>query len=127
MYLLNWQDAASFLLTGCLLMMLFFEPILHCIADRQPGAEIDFSEICSASKSVSFPYSVFSTMAMLLYFSLLIDLSVFSTRISAFALVCFRVLSEVFLFLFGLLFLVIGFAAAISSLDQNLTSFKDIT
>jgi len=55
-----------------------------------------------------------------------IDLNVFSTRISAFALVCIRVLSEIALFLFGLSFLVVAFAAAISSLEQEVPDFSDI-
>jgi len=41
-------------------------------------------------------------------------------------LVCFRVLSEVALFLFGLTFLVLAFASAISSLKHELTQFVDI-
>merc|ERR1719295_1540694 len=73
-----------------------------------------------------FSYSIMSTAAMLLYFLLLTDLSVFSTRVSAFALVCGRVLSEVTLFLFGLTFFALAFACAISSLEQDDPDFAGI-
>ena len=42
-----------------------------------------------------FAYTVFSMFAMFLYYMLLFDLTVISTRISAFGLVCVRMLSEV--------------------------------
>jgi len=73
-----------------------------------------------------FPYSVMSTMGMLLYFLLLSDLSVFSTRVSAFALICTRVVSEVALFLFGLSFFVCAFACAVSALEQDDPDFAGI-
>ena len=63
---------------------------------------------------------------MLLYFSLVLDLSVLSTRISASAVVCLRVLSEVALFLFALTFLVLAFASAVSSLQHKIDDFVSI-
>jgi len=52
--------------------------------------------------------------------------SVFSTRVSAFALVCSRLVSEVFLFLFGLCFFVLAFACAVSTLEQEDKDFAGI-
>merc|ERR1719384_2684739 len=66
------------------------------------------------------------TGATLAYFLLLLDLSVFSTRVSAFCLVCGRVVSEVALFLFGLTFFVVAFACAISALEQDNPYFNGI-
>merc|ERR1719343_1344760 len=100
------------------------EPIMHCI--QEATGDHLFTEHCPAGEEMLFSYSVMSTAAMLLYFLLLTDLSVFSTRVSAFALVCGRVLSEVALFLFGLSFFVIAFACAISALEQDDPDFAGI-
>merc|ERR1719296_245702 len=63
---------------------------------------------------------------MICYYLSLVDLAVFSTRLSAFALVVGRVLSEVVLFLFGLLFFALAFAAGISSLEQEDAQFAGL-
>jgi len=119
-----WQGAASMVLTILLLVMLTLEPIIHCA----PHADEDslFTERCDEAEGLLFPYSVMSTLAMLLYFLLLSDLSVFSTRVSAFALVCTRVLSEVLLFLFAMVFIVLAFACAVSALEQDDPDFAGI-
>merc|ERR1711874_916832 len=85
-----------------------------------------FTEECAEGADVKFTYSVFSMIAMLLYFLSLIDLSVFSTRISAFMLVFFRVLSEVLLFLAALSFCLLSFSSAISALQQDNADFAGI-
>jgi len=123
-YLMNWQDVASFWLTVFLVAMLCMEPILHCI--QEATGDHLFTEHCPAGEEMLFSYSIMSTAAMLLYFLLLTDLSVFSTRVSAFALVCGRVLSELLLFLFGLSFFVVAFACAISALEQDDPDFAGI-
>merc|ERR1719324_409799 len=103
--------------------MLCLEPILHCMGGSSDAL---FSTSCEEGKNLTFTYSLMSTAAMLIYFLLLSDLSVFSTRVSAFALVCSRVISEVALFLFGLTFFVAAFACAISALEQDNVDFKGI-
>jgi len=119
-----WQGAASMGLTMCLVAMLSLEPILHCFAHAD--ADSLFTEHCTEGEAVLFPYSVASMIAMLLYFLLLSDLSVFSTRVSAFVLVCTRVLSELVLFLFALTFIVLSFACAVSALEQDSIDFAGI-
>ena len=57
---------------------------------------------------------VISTIASLLYWLLLIDLTVFSMRFSTFLLVIGRVASELGLFLSALIYLIISFASAVS-------------
>merc|ERR1719491_120718 len=89
------------------------------------GIEL-FSQRCEAGASILDAYSIVSALAMLCYFMLLIDLAVFSTRVSAFVLVCGRVLSEVALFIFGLSFFAFGFASAVSSLAQEDKNFSGI-
>merc|ERR1712190_152794 len=125
MYLTNWQDAASLLLTVLLILMLSFEPIVHCF-DSQEFKEKMFTVTCQEADFARFTYSVFAMVATLLYFALTIDLSVFSTRVSAFVLVCFRVLSEVWLFLFALGFFIATFSAAVSALEQENEQFAGI-
>jgi len=122
-YLCTWQGSSSLLLTLFLFLMLSLEPILHCLENNDGYI---FTEHCKDGEDVLFPYSVMSTCAMLLYFLLLSDLSVFSTRVSAFALVCTRVVMEVVLYLFGLTFFVVAFACAISALEQDDPDFAGI-
>eukprot|EP00438_Fugacium_kawagutii_P007921 Skav203703 [mRNA] locus=scaffold259:362240:390330:+ [translate_table: standard] len=59
-----------------------------------------------------------SFLAMMLYWALLSDLAIFSMRISAFVLVCGRVVIEVGLFLTALLLLILAFCT-MASLDIN--------
>ena len=82
-------------LTVFLVCMLSLEPILHCLGKEGPL----FNEDCPEGKQLLFTYSVFSALSLLCYYLLLIDLAVFSTRVSAFVLVCSRLLSEVALFI----------------------------
>eukprot|EP00449_Zooxanthella_nutricula_P019594 CAMPEP_0198556246 /NCGR_PEP_ID=MMETSP1462-20131121/86430_1 /TAXON_ID=1333877 /ORGANISM="Brandtodinium nutriculum, Strain RCC3387" /LENGTH=108 /DNA_ID=CAMNT_0044286991 /DNA_START=27 /DNA_END=350 /DNA_ORIENTATION=+ len=77
-YLANWQDVASLWLTVFLVAMFCMEPILHCI--QEATGEHLFTEHCPAGEEMLFGYSIMSTAAMLLYFLMLTDLSVFSTR-----------------------------------------------
>jgi len=122
-YMCNWQDQAALLLTACLVLMLCLEPILHCISS--PNVE-QFTSRCPETEDSLWWYSVISTSAMLLYFLLLIDLAVFSTRVSAFVLVCGRVISEVALFIFSLVFFALAFACGIAALEQDSFAFDGV-
>jgi len=127
-YLSRWQDMTSLLLTVFLILMFAIEPIIYCFQHSDgdfEGAGL-FTWACPQADHVRFAYSVFSMIAMVLYFLLLVDLSVFSTRVSAFVLVCFRVLSDVGLFLLALSFFILTFACATTALDQGNTDFENI-
>merc|ERR1719446_754549 len=87
------------------------------------GSEPLFTPQCEDAKDLQDAYSIISAIAMLLYWLLLTDLTVFSMRISAFLLVIGRVASEVGLFLGALVYLIDSFASAISSLNQKLKDF----
>merc|ERR1719424_1148763 len=63
---------------------------------------------------------------MFLYYTLLIDLSVVSTRINAFVLVCVRMLVEVGLFLGALAASILTFSSGMSALDQDHPDFQGI-
>merc|ERR1719439_523915 len=74
-----------------------------------------------------FPYSVFAMFAMFLYYMLLMDMAVFSTRVSAYVLACGRMLAEVGLFLLGLFCCILTFSSALSCLNQELKDFHGIS
>jgi len=122
-YLQNWQDAAGFSLMVSLITMLALEPILHCLSDDHGKL---FYEGCDQAKETVFAYSVFSMFAMFLYYSLLLDLAVLSTKVSAYVLVCTRMLSEVGLFLLALAGIMLMFSSAISVLKHDQESFSGI-
>merc|ERR1719453_1921798 len=121
-YLKQWQDAANFFLTVSLVVMLCLEPILWCWGHTNKTFDAD----CRQVRNLTFPYSIFSMFAMFLYYVLLIDLTVISTRISAFTLVCVRMLSEVALFLGALFVAILTFSCAISVLKQENPDFAGI-
>jgi len=126
-YLENFQDCASLLLTILLLVMLGLDPLLHCLANKAVDEDdVMFRDDCDASKDIGEVFSTVSAVAAVLYFALIIDLSVFSTRVSAFVLVCYRVLSEALLFLFGLAFMIVTWSTAVSALDQDNDDFAGI-
>jgi hypothetical protein len=108
-YLKVWQDAASFLLTFSLMSMIILEPIFWCFSKADGKLFLDNCE-----GDAQFAYSLFSMFSMFLYYSLLLDLTVVSTSISAFVLVCVRAVSEVGLFLGALAANILTFASAIS-------------
>jgi len=83
-------------------------------------------ESCHASRDVEAQYKVISMIAMITYFGLCIDMSVLSTGLSAFALVCTYVLGEVVQFMIGLLFLLLMFASSMSTLRHYHLQFRDV-
>ncbi|CAE8592944.1 unnamed protein product [Polarella glacialis] len=85
-----------------------------------------FRQHCPEGQGNLENYAPASMVAILLYWTLIVDLSVFSTRISAFVMVCGRVVSELSLFLMAAFFLVLAFASAISSLDHHIPDFSGI-
>lgn len=122
-YLKSWQDSAGFVLMVMLIMMIILEPILWCIG--HDGGKL-FYQFCQEADEMQMPYSIFSMLAMLLYFALLIDLAVLSTKVSAYVLVCIRMLSEVSLFLLALFAFLLAFASGISVIKHNQPDFAGI-
>mmetsp|Transcript_41104 Transcript_41104/g.76493 ORF Transcript_41104/g.76493 Transcript_41104/m.76493 type:complete len:1133 (-) Transcript_41104:34-3432(-) len=122
-YLNKWQDVAGLFLTISLMVMLALEPILWCWQHNNGRL---FEERCPERADMRFAYTLFSMFAMFLKYALLIDLTVNSTRISAFVLVCVRMLSEVALFLGALAFAILTASSAISVLKQESPAFAGI-
>jgi len=115
-YLCKWHHACSFALMWCLILMLCVEPIVHCFFQ---GPAENFTKAWCRDEPWKFIYAMLSTVAILLYFVLMSDFSVLSTRISAFTLVCSRLVKELFLFLFVTGVCTIAFACSISALRQD--------
>lgn len=129
-YLENWLDLCSGCLMTCLSVMLCSEPILWCVNDNiseETGEPTLFLEDCHAAHTLRiFPYSFFSCLATLLYYLLLMDMAVFSTRFSAYVLACSRMLSEVGLFLVALIVVMLTFSCGFSTLQVEVKTFSSI-
>lgn len=123
-HLLEFQGMLRTSLLWVLLIMFIMEPLLWCL-DFQ-DSETTFRSTCDEVKEMKSFYSILSAMGMLLFWALLLDFSVFSTRISAFLLVCGHVLSEVGLFLVAVVFLLCGFSTSINALNHSLVDFDGV-
>ncbi|CAE8678373.1 unnamed protein product [Polarella glacialis] len=123
-FLFDWKSLSSGALLLCLLVLLSLEPILFCFGG-EPTAGL-FTQSCAAANTNKRVYSGVSMVAIMLYWTLVIDLSIFSMRVSAFVLVCGRVLAELALCLGALTFLIATFGAAIPAMDQADVHFADI-
>ncbi|CAE8718508.1 unnamed protein product, partial [Polarella glacialis] len=85
-----------------------------------------FTQHCSEGDENLKIYAPCSMVAILLYWTLIVDLTIFSTRISAFVLVCRRVFSELGLFLMAASIIILAFGSAISALNLQNKDFEDI-
>merc|ERR1719199_2137454 len=108
----------------CLVIMLSSEPIFYCLVD---ATDVLFTDLCpSASQVKTFPYSTICMIAMLLYYALLLDLGVFSNRLSAYMLVCNRMFVEVLLFIAAMGAIIMAGSSAFSCLHQKEPEFHGI-
>jgi len=127
-FLFSGQEIGNLSLFWALIIMCIQEPIFWCLNDMYgdfPGAGL-FTTECPAGLAHKEVYAIFSCIAMLLYCILILDLSIVSMRISAFVLVCGRVIAEVGLFLMAAAFLILSFALGISALSQQNPDFAGI-
>merc|ERR1719277_1411934 len=69
---------------------------------------------------------MFSMISMVALWLLVIDLSVFSTKLSAFVLVCGHVLQEVGRFMVALIFLLLTFASAVCVLKTDHDEYENV-
>ncbi|CAE6962445.1 unnamed protein product [Symbiodinium natans] len=124
-YLCSFQEAGNLALALTLIVMCTQEPIFYCLGTPE-FQETLFTPYCPASLDKKEIYSLFSGIGILLYWALLMDFTIFSMRISAFVLVCGRILVEVGLFLMALTFFILAFATSISALRHQLEDFSGI-
>ncbi|CAJ1369249.1 unnamed protein product [Effrenium voratum] len=122
-YLWQWQGLGSLILLWLLIMMCTLEPMYWCLGDLSYPL---FSVNCPAGLEWKRVYSTFSCVAMMIYWSLCLLLSVFHMRLSAFILVCKRVMSEVGLFLLALAFILLASTTSVVALDHTVEDFGDM-
>eukprot|EP00439_Symbiodinium_sp_Y106_P012126 s4740_g1.t2 len=108
----NTYNRISFTVMLMLVLMMFLEPMLLC-ANEPNWPTDDCSHVTPLSR---YWYSVFGMIAMIVHWLLLIDMTIFSTQLSAFLLVVGHVLGEVKQFLIALTFLLLLFGSSISIL-----------
>jgi len=123
-YLTAMKGMGGFCLLLCLMVLCSQEPIFWCADDFE--MDTMFAQNCAAGEGRKEAYTTVGMLCMLLYFALLIDLTIFSMRISAYVLVCMKVLSELGLFLGALTFLITSFSCSISALDHEQEDFQGI-
>ncbi|CAE8705297.1 unnamed protein product [Polarella glacialis] len=123
LYLKEPVAGCNFLMMLLMLCMCAQEPMFYCIG--QPDAEFPTMD-CPEVADTRRRYSMFGMLAMALHWTLMVDLSVFSTGLSAFVLVCGQVLSEIGRFLVALIFLLLTFGSAIAVLEHGYFEMRDI-
>jgi len=124
-YLKTWQESVSLALTCSLFAMFCLEPILACWS-ATVSTDHPFTTDCDAGRSVHFLYSFVSMVAMFLYYILLMDMSVFSNRLSSYVLTCTQLFSELGLFIVALGLTILTVASAVSCLDHHVEYFFGI-
>merc|ERR1719482_1104466 len=122
-YLTNWQDAFNLVLMFVLIAAMSTEPILHCLSNED--VEL-FATVCPEVEGVSQIYYTMNMFAMILYYTLLLDLAVFNNRVSAYVLVCGRMLVEIALFLLAMTCVLTMLSSALSCLEQDDEAFESI-
>ena len=127
-YLFSLKEAGNFALLWVLLGMCIEEPLWWCGQFSNTEEALIFTTHCEAVSGIGRRlYSAFSCIAILLYWTLVLDFTIFSMHISAYVLVFGRVLSEVFLFVMALTFMIVAFASAVSAIEHELYDFAGIS
>jgi hypothetical protein len=122
-YLKDADAKMGILLLSLLVGMCLTEPMFFCSEELSKNGP---SEDCEAAEAPLPYYTLFSMGAMVLHWLLLIDLSVFSTKLAAFVLVCKHVLNEVGKFLVAMIFILVTFSCAIASLRHDTLEFSTV-
>lgn len=111
----------------CLIVALTCEPILHCFGAVGPdGNKLLFVDRCEVGDQLLELYGTFSMCGLLCYYALILDLCVFSNTVSAFMLVFGRVLSELWLCVTFLAFMLLAFATSTVALKPQDSDFDTI-
>jgi len=114
------QGSCGVALTLALCLMLAHEPMLWCLSSHSKHG---FTADCDDAEVVSVPYRMFSSVAMLLYFALALDLAVCANRLLVFLLLCGQMVPELLLFLMALAWTTALVACIVSALDTNVEAF----
>ncbi|CAE7466462.1 unnamed protein product [Symbiodinium pilosum] len=124
-FLFSAQDAANFCLMWLLIISCAQEPFILCLIFGQTGPNgFPLTTTCQGAEEFMGTYSITSFLAMMIYWALLLDLAIFSMRISAYVLVCGRMLGEVALFLCALTCIILAFSTSVSALYNEYPSIE---
>eukprot|EP00929_Paragymnodinium_shiwhaense_P071889 TRINITY_DN36508_c0_g1_i8.p1 TRINITY_DN36508_c0_g1~~TRINITY_DN36508_c0_g1_i8.p1 ORF type:complete len:951 (-),score=147.50 TRINITY_DN36508_c0_g1_i8:964-3816(-) len=123
-YLRKRFELVSATLMCCLLVMLVYDPMLHCLSDQSAPL---FAQVCPGSENIIFfPYSIFSMLATILYFLLLVDLSVLNNRLAQYVLISRWLLPELVFCLLGVLCCVLVLSLSLTTLDYTGSDYDDV-
>lgn len=121
LYLKDGFSAGGIVLAALLGGLLATEPMIRCIGDE------DWPTMnCEAGLDCKYENSVFAMTTMIVHWTLLVDLAVYNTGLSSFVLVCSQVFSELGRILVALIFLLLTFASAVSTLEHDYYEMTDI-
>merc|ERR1719199_289087 len=118
----NGQEVARLLLVIWMLCMLGTDPIFQCWGETEP----QWAGVCSGKKDQIVIFTVFAMLAVFTFFGLCLDLAVIFTRVSAYVLVCTRMVTEVALFLLAIFVILFSFGSAMSCLKQDNDEFHGL-
>ncbi|CAE7630671.1 unnamed protein product [Symbiodinium sp. CCMP2592] len=125
-YLLSPEWFSSAVLLFVLIAMLSLEPVIWCLYYGSSQGDL-LTRSCPQSDPVRDWYSAISALAVMLHWCLvLLDLSIFSTRVLAFLLACSYVASQVALTIAAAFFFVFSFATAINAMDHTLVELDGV-
>jgi len=111
----------SVVLLLLLVAMCANEPMFYCI-----GSASWPTETCAAAGHVQSRYTYLSMTAMFMQWFLIVDMAVFSTKMSAFVLVVGSVLMELMRFMAALTFLLLTGGSAITCLHHTKAEYSNL-
>lgn len=118
------EDARMGLFLLLLLMaMCATEPMFYCAYEIPSTGP---SEKCAEGQSIMQVYIILSMAAMVLHWLLVINLSVFATKLAAFVLVIREVFDEVGKFMVAIVFILVTFSSAIASLRHDVAELSTL-
>lgn len=118
------EDARMGLFLLLLLMaMCASEPMFYCAYEIPSTGP---SEMCAEGQSIMQVYIILSMAAMVLHWLLVINLSVFATKLAAFVLVIREVFGEVGKFMVAIVFILVTFSSAIASLRHDVAELSTL-
>ncbi|CAK9108879.1 unnamed protein product [Durusdinium trenchii] len=125
-FLCSLKEISTLMLLASLITMCTQEPIFWCF-NHQSDTSGPFSNSCpELVPEQQKSYQVVSGFTMLLYWLLVMDVSIFSMHIFAYYLVIFQVLTEIALFMTTLFFLVMAFATSLNALKHQIPALSGI-
>merc|ERR1719478_649368 len=123
----SMQEVFKLFLVLLLFLMLVTDPIFACMPENADKSnKLMWDGNCDGIADQKFAFSFFAMLGVFTYFGLCMDLSVIFTRVSAYVLVCTRMVTEVALFLLAIFIIIFSFGGAMSCLKQDNPEFRGL-